>query len=320
MVFGKLTAISQSEQADPIPSRTKWAVRCECGNTLEVSKASLVSGNTKSCGCRKSPNLVGKRFGRLTVLQRAPSRPLSPHFLWQCQCSCGSLLEVFGSNLKRGHTTSCGCVRSGEELVGQVFGKWQVLHKDPSRAGKFVCRCECGNTASIATQPLISGSRICRCLRAELRAELRAADPANNPEAEVFRGMVRRCTEENAPQFKYYGAKGIKVLWNSFEGFYADMGPRPSPLHSIDRIDWRGDYSKENCRWADRETQNNNKSSNVILEYGEERMTVRQWERKLRLPYGTLHKRIKVYNWPLEEAITTPLLPRNVKRAATSPD
>lgn len=72
--------------------------------------------------------------------------------------------------------------------------------------------------------------------------------------------MRQRCNNPNAKAFKDYGARGIRVCdaWSSFDAFYADMGPRPSDLHSIDRIDVDGNYEPGNCRWADQKTQARN--------------------------------------------------------------
>src|SRR5687767_12744970 len=92
----------------------------------------------------------------------------------------------------------------------------------------------------------------------------------------IWRNMRSRCTNQTAHDFERYGGRGIKLCdrWQKFENFFADMGPRPSRTHSLDRIDNDGDYEPGNCRWADAIQQANNKRNTRYVEYRGKRMSV----------------------------------------------
>jgi hypothetical protein len=110
--------------------------------------------------------------------------------------------------------------------------------------------------------------------------------------------MKRRCQLPTDSGYYKYGARGIKLCerWQRFEEFYADMGDRPSPKHSIDRIDPTGDYAPENCRWATITQQANNKRNNVFLTvvYEGKKMskTVPDWSRISGVSYYTIRNRL----------------------------
>lgn len=93
---------------------------------------------------------------------------------------------------------------------------------------------------------------------------------AKHPDYPIWRGMRKRCYRKEAKDYRYYGGKGIRVCnrWRKFKNFIEDMGPRPSKKHSIDRIDPLKNYYKENCRWATRLEQTQNRIVNRLCKRG----------------------------------------------------
>jgi hypothetical protein len=123
--------------------------------------------------------------------------------------------------------------------------------------------------------------------------------------------MIQRCSNPNRWQYKYYGGKGIKVCeeWKSFEAFYADMGDRPDGT-SLDRIDPDKHYDKQNCRWATKVVQQNNRSNNRRIEYKGVIKTMSEWAREFNIKVATLHARLK-YGWSIEKSLTTKVVCSN---------
>lgn len=107
--FGKLIVKSRAEGKDHL-GRTLWNCVCDCGNSIVAPTGQLNAGYRRSCGCLSRPplkNWIGKQFGDLTVIAYDGKR--SGKHWWKCRCSCGNETVVCQSNLKDGHTTSCGC-------------------------------------------------------------------------------------------------------------------------------------------------------------------------------------------------------------------
>ena len=111
-----------------------------------------------------------------------------------------------------------------------------------------------------------------------------------------------------------YGGRGIKVCaeWRqSYAQFLNDMGRKPTPKHTIDRIDSNGSYEPGNCRWATMAEQQRNRTNNHNIEWDGRSMTAAEWERELGLAKGLLYDRIKAKGWSIEKAMSTP--PRSAR-------
>ena len=133
--FGRLTAIKPIENhtnSNGKSMMTKWLCRCDCGNECNVQSGNLLSGHTLSCGCynkeqaskRSLINLVGQRFGRLTVLERVENEITSSGnsvVMWRCLCDCGEEIIIRSSALLHGYTKSCGCMKSHGEYYISTY-------------------------------------------------------------------------------------------------------------------------------------------------------------------------------------------------------
>lgn len=130
-----------------------------------------------------------------------------------------------------------------------------------------------------------------------------------SPEYITWNGMRARCTNPKNPNYDRYGARGVKVCdeWlTSFVTFLGDMGRKPTPQHSIERINNNGNYEPGNCRWATNKEQANNRRSSRLLTYNGLTQTVAFWAQLCGLRIGTLHSRLKS-GWSVERALTTPI-------------
>ena len=141
--FGRLLVLSRASNTKH--HKAAWLCKCKCGNQKIIAGGLLRSKKTQSCGCIKKEwarstlkSLIGFRFGRLTVIERAPNRRPN-QVRWICRCDCGTLTDVAGSNLKNNTVLSCKClqrevrIRSGHSnkthgMTGtREFHSWQSM-------------------------------------------------------------------------------------------------------------------------------------------------------------------------------------------------
>jgi len=186
-------------------------------------------------------NLVGQKFGELTVLYLYSS--INHVLRWVCKCDCGKEKVIIGASITKGHTKSCGC----------------TSHK-----------------RQVENTERFHGLR-------------------NTPEYSSWCGMRNRCNCKTHPNYMLYGGRGIKhsERWSKYSNFLEDMGKKPTPEHTLERIDVNGNYCKENCRWATRLEQSNNTRRNVFYEYNGKKLTVSAWAREYNIPIETVRSRIQ---------------------------
>lgn len=214
------------------------------------------------------------------------------------------------NSIKRGHNF--------KDLAGMVVGRLTVIRVSGMKPRtKWLCKCECGSECEVIAGKLLDKIRptnSCGCLAKEVSAETGRKHfthrMSHGPEYYSWQGMKRRCEDPKTIGFEKYGGRGITVCerWrNSFEAFFADMGPRPTRSHSIDRFpDNNGNYEPGNCRWATKKEQSRNTRTNRVLVYHGKQMSVAELCELSGKSRSTIANRLD-RGWSVEDAIDKPV-------------
>jgi len=196
-------------------------------------------------------DLTGLRSGKLVALELS-GRHSNGKLMWLCACDCGNLHRIEARNLSGSNPTkSCGCTRIEKIRLRSTRPSTNLTHGDSKN--------KLGPRAT---------EHIC------------------------WSAMIQRCRNPKSIGYKNYGGRGIAVCaaWlESYECFLKDMGRKPFPEASLDRINVNGDYELNNCRWSTWETQNNNRRDNVYVIVGELKMTCAITARQFSIPERTIH-------------------------------
>ena len=144
------------------------------------------------------------------------------------------------------------------DLTGKIFNRLTVIGPDPEGSGHYywIVRCQCGNEKSVRGKDLKRGmTQSCGCLRLRKCGRRRIVSVGMEREYTAYKGAKYRCTKPSTAGYKNYGGRGIEFRFTSFQQFLSHVGPKPSPAHSIDRIDNNGHYEVGNVRWATQKEQ-----------------------------------------------------------------
>jgi hypothetical protein len=273
----------------------------------------------------RSYDLTGYTFEHLTVIERDLTATTAEHSWW-CRCLCGNTVSVRSYMLRKKRTRSCGCLRHKSpvnflDLTEKTFTRLTVIARDlspghPEHSVWWICQCICGRTTVASTRDLQYKSvKSCGCLRDELLAQGNLKHGQNRksgptPEYSAWQKMKERCYSPECKDYPRYGGRGIVICerWRtSFEAFFKDVGPRPSPKYSLDRYpNNNGPYEPGNVRWATRTEQARNTRSTVFLTLNDETHCLSEWSEILHIKHTILVER-HCAGWSAEKILTTPV-------------
>lgn len=250
-------------------------------------------------------NLTGARFGRWTVIGKAPDwsvkRPA-----WHCRCDCGTERAVLRNHLRSGHSQSCGCLKAeassmanSATLTGKTFGRLTVIERCGSQRTRdkrassalWRCLCSCGNETTATSWKLTSGyKKSCGCAFTDA---ITTHGKSRSRAYRIWQHMKARCSDRATGETRAnYYARGIRVCerWLDFANFYADMGDPPAGW-SIERRDPNDNYTPENCEWASRPEQNRNTRRTKVVTVDGRKMLLTDAIAMLRAQARNLHAR-----------------------------
>lgn len=197
-------------------------------------------------------------------------------------------------------------------LANKRFGRLVALRicGKQRQHNLWECKCDCGKIHNVRSTHLTDGRIMsCGCLHRE-RASMSMFKHgmSETPEFRVWTRMRSRCLDKNCKSYKDYGGRGIKICvrWDAFANFFSDMGVRPSPGHSIERIENNLGYSPINCRWATKLEQARNKRNNRFITVNGVRRCMGEWAEVTGLSPSVIGNRI-YSGWSEQEAVTLPL-------------
>lgn len=187
-------------------------------------------------------------------------------------------------------------------LTGKRFGKLTVISffgQTRHRKMLWLCRCSCGVFKVVLANSLARGVGISCQSNGDKRFNTKSTEYASYIQAK------QRCTNPNDAFYKDYGGRGIEFRFCSFQNFIETVGRKPTPKHSIDRIDVNGHYEKSNVRWATNKEQSRNKRNNrLITAFGQTKCVI-DWAESTGIHRTTINSRI-LLNWCDECIVSLP--------------
>lgn len=238
--FGRLIALKEGPRNKN--NRTTWVCKCDCGKEKTILTTQLTRGTTQSCGClqkertrlaNQSENLIGQKYGRLTVVERLPNSSK-----WKCLCECGNYVEVTTNHLKQNHTRSCGCLQKDimhdihfKSHVGKKYGMLKVISLDTEKSTPkekyYWCECECGNKKSINQTNFYREIISCGCFK-KSKGEFKISQILKDYEIpftteQTFNSCINPKTNKHL-RFDFYVNNSYLIEYNGIQHYDQNKG------------------------------------------------------------------------------------------------
>lgn len=192
------------------------------------------------------------------------------------------------------------------DIAGLRFGR--LLAQTYIGNRRWRCLCDCGAAVDALGSHLRLGRAYsCGCAHRRPPPANKTHGMSRTPIYRAWESMIKRCQTPSDTSYANYGGRGIRVCdsWQTFDGFFADMGPRPSPKHSVERNDTNGHYEPGNCRWATRTEQQRNMRSNRLITHNGRTQCLAAWADGAPVSAQLLRSRIEM-GWTFADAIRLP--------------
>lgn len=237
------------------------------------------------------------------------------HYL--CSCSCGNTKTFFGSALVSGITRSCGCLKyancKSKIILSDLVPGFRVPDsnitiidfkgsKSKYRTKYYKALCDCGTEFTAQGTHITSGhTKSCGCIARSANGNSRTK------EYNSLRGAISRCYNPNNKKYKNYGVRGITVSEryrgaDGVDNLIQDIGTKPGPEFSLDRIDNDGNYCPGNLQWSNPKQQAGHKTTSRMITYKDETLTLEEWSQRTGILSDTIAHRLK-RGWSTEKAL-----------------
>jgi len=332
---------------DPLPRTKTWECRCACGVVRKVEVSNLLSGKSQRCRacsgklrrhdptCRTEVNPTYHVWSTMCARCHNPrsnkyaqygGRGIHVDVTWRGPGGFRRFIADMGyrpgpaysldrkDNDVGYNAANCRWVTADVQVRNRRSNHYveiagtRMTVSDWARRNGVTPELAFGRI-SRGWDPIRAGQERARRVRAPSTAPSR-------PENQALRDAIQRCHNHKHPQYPNYGGRGITVAdaWRrprvGYWAFLAEVGPRPSPQHSLDRIDNMQGYAPGNVRWALRAEQaQNRRITKRVTAFGKSQ-DLSAWSREQGIPRPTLEARIYKYGWPVEEALSKKKRPR----------